>query len=81
MNLSDIKELAVSDIKTEGNAIVEATVLNVYANDVLQAEYRAEKFLAMVAKDNGEVVSTDRWETVKAGDGMAETWTIRFFAS
>lgn len=81
MNLSDIKSLAVSNVKTEGKAIVEATVENVYATNVLQAEGRAEKFLDMVARDNGEVVSADRWEVVKRGDGMAETWSIRFFAA
>lgn len=81
MNLSDIKQIRLTNIKTEGKAIVEATVENVYALDVLQAEYRAEKFLALVAKDNGEVVSTDRWEVLKAGDGNLETWTIKFTAS
>lgn len=81
MNLSDIKQIRLTDVKTNGKAIVEATVENVYALDVLQAEYRAEKFLALVAKDSGEVVSTDRWEVVKAGDGNLETWTIKFTAS
>lgn len=81
MNLSDIKQIRLTNIKTEGKAIVEATVENVYALDVLQAEYRAEKFLALVAKDNGEVVSADRWEVLKAGDGNLETWTIKFTAS
>lgn len=81
MNLSDIKQIRLTDVKTNGKAIVGATVENVYALDVLQAEYRAEKFLALVAKDNGEVVSTDRWEVVKAGDGNLETWTIKFTAS
>ncbi|UDL16724.1 hypothetical protein SEA_ATUIN_31 [Arthrobacter phage Atuin] len=81
MNLSDIAQMAVTNVKTEGKAIVEATVTGVYATDVLQAEGRAEYFLADVAKANGEVVSADRWELVQKGDGMAKTWSVRFFCS
>lgn len=81
MKLEDIKALTLTNVKTEGKAIVEAHVEGVYAVEILQAEGRAEKFLDMVAKDNGEVVSCDRWECLKKGDGMAETWTIRFFCA
>lgn len=81
VNLNDIAKIRLTDVKTNGKAIVEATVENVYALDVLQAEGRAEYFLAFVAKENGEVVSADRWEVVKAGDGKLETWTIKFTCS
>lgn len=81
MNLSDIKQINVTDVWSEGNAIIEATVENIYALDVLQAEYRAEKAVQGHAKANGQVVSADRWEVVKAGDGNLETWTIKFTAS
>lgn len=79
MNINDIKSIRVTDIVTEGTEIVEATVENIYAMDVLQAEYRAETFLNTVASDNGETVKADRWLTVKTGDGQLETWTIRFY--
>lgn len=81
MKLEDISQIRVTDVKTYGNAVIEATVENIYALDVLQAEYRAETFLAFVAKENGEVVSADRWGVVKAGDGKLETWTIKFTCS
>lgn len=81
MNVEDIKTIAATDLKVEGKAVVGATIENVYALDVLQAEYRAEMFLRGLAVENGQVVSCDRWDLVKAGDGNAETWTIRFFAS
>jgi hypothetical protein len=79
MKLEDIAKIRVTDIATEGDEIIEATVENIYANDVLQAEYRAETLLNMVASDNGETVKADHWLTVKQGDGMAETWTIKFY--
>jgi hypothetical protein len=79
MKLEDIAQIRVTDIVTEGSEIVEATVENIYAHDVLQAEYRAETLLNMVASDNGETVKADRWLTVQQGDGMTKTWTIRFY--
>jgi hypothetical protein len=79
VKLEDIAQIRVTDIITEGTEIVEATVENIYANDVLQAEYRAETFLNFVAGENGETVRADRWEIVKTGNGMAETWTIKFY--
>jgi hypothetical protein len=79
MNLSAIKTITATEIEIEGTEIIEATIENVYAMDVLQAEYRAETFLASVAESNGQTVKADRWLTVKAGDGMAETWTIKFY--
>lgn len=81
MNPSDIKQITVTDVKLFGNAIIEATVSNIYALDTLQAEYRAEVALAAVAKENGQVASCDRWEGLKAGDGKLETWTIKFTCS
>lgn len=81
MKLEDIKTITATNVKVEGKAIVEATIENVYALDVLQAEYRAEVFLSNVADDNKQVNSCDRWELVKAGDGKDGTWTIRFFAA
>jgi hypothetical protein len=81
MNLNDIKTIAATNVKTYGNAIIEATIENVYAVEVLQAEGRAEIFLNKLAAENGQVVSTDRWELVKAGDGKLETWTIKFTCS
>lgn len=81
MNLSDIKTIAATNVKVEGKAVIEGTVENVYGVDLLQAEYRAEVFLSKLAADNGQVNSCDRWELVKAGDGMLETWTFRFFAA
>jgi len=78
MNANDLKTIEATDIQTEGNAIVAATVSNVYALDVLQAEYRAERFLSKVATDHGQVNSCDRWELVEAGDGALKTWTIKF---
>jgi hypothetical protein len=81
MNLNDIKTIEATNVKTYGNAIIEATIENVYAVEVLQAEGRAEISLNKLAAENGQVVSTDRWELVKAGDGMLETWTIKFTCS
>ena len=79
MKLEDIKQIRIIDIAVEGTEIIEATVENIYANDVLQAEYLAETYLAFVAKESGETVKADHWLTVKTGDGMAETWTIKFY--
>lgn len=79
MKLSDIKQIRVTDLKLEGNEIIEATVENVYATEVLQAEGRAEIFLYAEAERNGQTVKADRWHELKTGDGMAETWSIRFY--
>lgn len=68
----------LTDIATEGKAITGATVNDVQGSDVLQAEYRAETFLAFVAKENGEVVSADRWEIVER---TGNTYTIKFTSS
>ncbi len=68
----------LTNIKTNGNAVTEATVNDVQATDTLQAEYRAEKFLASVAKENGEVVSCDRWEFVEC---IGTTYIIKFTCS
>jgi hypothetical protein len=81
VKIEDIKTITATNVKVEGKAIVEATIENVYALDVLQAEYRAEVFLSDLADSNEQVNSCDRWELVKAGDGKLETWTVRFFAA
>lgn len=79
MNINDIKTIAATDIQTNGTEITEATIENIYAMDVLQAEYRAETFLASVAEANGQTVKADHWLELKTGDGMLETWTIKFY--
>lgn len=79
MNINDLKTITATDVKIEGNEIIEATIENVYAHEVLQAEGRAEIFLYAEAERNGQTVKADRWLEVKVGDGMLETWTIKFY--
>lgn len=65
----------VTHIVTAGKSIQSATVHNVEATDILQAELKAERFLNYIAKESGEVVSTDRWELVEA---IGNRYTIKF---
>lgn len=54
--------MQLSNVEYNGNAVVAATVTGVVADDVLAAEYRAERFLGREAEKLGKVVSCDRWE-------------------
>lgn len=67
--------MQLSDVEYNGNAVVAATVSGVVANDVLAAEYRAEKFLGSEAEKLGKVNSTSRWELI---DRDNTVWTIKF---
>jgi len=67
--------MAISNIKVEGKAIVDATITNVPGTDGIQAEYYAENFLATVAADSNEVVSCALWSALER---TGDRWVIRF---
>lgn len=52
----------ITDQTVVGTSIQSATVESVAATDVLQAELLAERYLNRVAKTQGLVNSTARWE-------------------
>lgn len=65
----------IQNIKTAGKSIQTAEVAGVEAEDVLSAEYLAERALNRHAEREGLVNSTSRWE-ITALEG--ETYTIKF---
>lgn len=70
--------MGISDVVRIANSVQGATVTEVFATNVLQAEFKAEKALDRFAEGKGMVNSCDRWELVERTGNL---YTIKFSCS